>query len=235
MSLRRPCLFETEIYFLCLVPVCIYGSCCCLRVFGKIIFQNVCDFTRCWTGEVSCWLVDSDVASVVSFWLTFVFCAVHLDHHVVQLLLLRHADALQTHTDPETLLHPFSCFIVKFLATLLFVLPAFVFLFPTTFLCHLFAISQLVPVCICSFVFPPFSCYVKFVVRFLSLCSGFFSCFVLVWFLSFSSLDLFACLGLLSLFRPLTASPSCKPFVWFSLISYWTSFSRPLASAIEFL
>lgn len=36
--------------------------------------------------------------SLISLWLTFVFCSVHLDHHVVQLLLLHHADSLSTRT-----------------------------------------------------------------------------------------------------------------------------------------
>lgn len=48
---------------------------------------------------VSCWHLDS-------FGLTFVLCAVHLHHHVVQLLLLRHADALHTHGGAQMLLGP---------------------------------------------------------------------------------------------------------------------------------
>ena len=36
------------------------------------------------------------------FGLTFVFCSVHLDHHVVQLLLLHHADALRTHSEASS-------------------------------------------------------------------------------------------------------------------------------------
>lgn len=47
----------------------------------------------CWNEEFCFWVVTT------RFGLTFVFCSVHLDHHVVQLLLLHHADALRTHSE----------------------------------------------------------------------------------------------------------------------------------------
>lgn len=50
----------------------------------------------CWNVEVCFWVVTT------RFGLTFVFCSVHLDHHVVQLLLLHHADALRTHSEDSS-------------------------------------------------------------------------------------------------------------------------------------
>lgn len=50
----------------------------------------------CWNEEFCFWVVTT------RFGLTFVFCSVHLDHHVVQLLLLHHADALRTHSEDSS-------------------------------------------------------------------------------------------------------------------------------------